>query len=195
MKKTDRMLIVDDNSSILEVLKIGLDGNNFDIDAFDNGEDALRVFKKNKYKFALLDIRLPGISGLELTKQINNIDDNVIIILMTGYPDINNVVEALRNKVYDYIIKPFKLAQIMAIIERAENTLELINENKNYLKIIKNLENENENLRNRIKKLAPMVYKFPRTINTKDSVSQKEVINSYTKHQDDSLLSYDNDEN
>jgi CheY-like chemotaxis protein len=81
------LVVVDDDVDIVQVLKLGLLRNGFSVDAFTNPEEALQSFKSNadSYCLVLSDIRMPGLSGIQLTKRIKAINPNVKLVLMTAF--------------------------------------------------------------------------------------------------------------
>jgi len=186
MTKIHEILIVDDDRSILEVLKIGIAEKGFRVDAYLDAEDALKNFTGGRYRYALIDIKLKGMDGLELSQEIIKIDNNIVVILMTGYPDIRNVVDALRSRVFDYLIKPFRLSQLFAVLEKAEKSIQINAENVLLKKYVTQLNKENQDLKTKIKKLSPMFFKY----NENNQKSPKEqVLDSYKKNQESLLFS------
>jgi CheY-like chemotaxis protein len=81
------LVVVDDDVDIVQVLKLGLLRNGFSVDAFTNPEEALQSFRSNadSYCLVLSDIRMPGLSGIQLTKRIKAINPNVKLVLMTAF--------------------------------------------------------------------------------------------------------------
>jgi len=190
MTKMHKILVVDDDKSILEVLKIGIAERGYHVDAYPTAEDALKDFQKGEYRYALVDIKLTGMDGLELSQELIDIDPGIVIILMTGYPDIRNVVEALRTRVFDYLIKPFRLTQLFAVLEKAEKSIKVNNENILLKKYVTQLKKDNEQLRAKIKKLSPMFFKH----NDNKMLSSKEkVLDSYKKNQNELLFPNEED--
>jgi len=82
-----KLLVVDDDSDIVEVLKLGLQKNRFLVDAFTNPEEALQSFKSNAeaYCLVLSDVRMPGLSGIQLAKKVKEASPSVKVILMTSF--------------------------------------------------------------------------------------------------------------
>lgn len=186
MTKINEILIVDDDRSILEVLKIGITEKGFNVNAFESAEDALKNFVEGRYRYALIDIKLQGMNGIELSQEIIKIDNDIVVILMTGYPDIRNVVDALRSRVFDYLIKPFRLSQLFAVLEKAEKSIQINTENVLLKKYVTQLNKENQDLKTKIKKLSPMFFKY----NENTQMSSKEkVLDSYKKNQESLLFS------
>ncbi len=191
MTKIHEVLIVDDDRSILEVLKIGISEKGLKVDAYESGEDALKNFTDGRYRYALIDIKLQGIDGIELSQEIIKIDSTIVVILMTGYPDIRNVVDALRSRVFDYLIKPFRLSQLFAVLEKAEKSIQLNAENLLLKKYVTQLNKENQGLKTKIKKLSPMFFKY----NENSQKSPKDrVLDSYKKNQESLLFSSDDED-
>lgn len=190
MSKIHEIMVVDDDRSILDVLKIGISEKGLRVSDYTNAEDALINFKPERYRYALIDIKLPGMSGIELSQELLKLDSNLIIILMTGYPDIKNVVEAIRSRVFDYLIKPFRLSQLYIVLEKAEQNIQMNAENQLLKKYAKELKKENEELKGKLKKLAPMIFKF----NENQFSTKENVLNSYKKNQDSLLFSSEDEE-
>ncbi|RKY52624.1 MAG: hypothetical protein DRP89_07410, partial [Candidatus Neomarinimicrobiota bacterium] len=136
-------------------LEIGLKDYGYDVLTSSKAMDAINIAKKRKFQFALLDIYLPDMSGIDLGVEIKKYILGFIIIFITGYPGIKSSIEALRHCAYDYIIKPFKIMQVVSILERASKELNLIGQNQDNLKIIRKLKEENKQLKAMLKKLMP----------------------------------------
>jgi DNA-binding NtrC family response regulator len=86
-KELGRLLIVDDDPDIVQVLKVGLQKNRFLVNAFTNPEEALQSFKSRaeSYSLVLSDVRMPGLSGIQLSKKVKEINPNVKVVLMTAF--------------------------------------------------------------------------------------------------------------
>jgi CheY-like chemotaxis protein len=86
-KPLAKLLVVDDDSDIVRVLKTGLLKNGFTVDAFANPQEALQSFKSNadSYSLVLSDIRMPGLSGMQITRKVKQINPNVKVVLMTAF--------------------------------------------------------------------------------------------------------------
>ncbi len=189
MSKIHEILVVDDDRSILEVLKIGISEKGLKVSDYANAEDALINFQPGRYRFALVDIKLPGMDGIEFSQEILKLDSNIIIILMTGYPDIRNVIDAIRSRVFDYLIKPFRLSQLFIVLEKAEENIQIKTENVLLKKYVKQLKIENDEFRSKLKKLSPMIFKF----NENNFSSKEQALNSYKQNQNSILFSSDDE--
>lgn len=115
----ERILVVDDELFVRELLLEFLSSQGYEVSLADSGENAVRLMQTEPMDVVLLDLKMPGINGIETLKQIKRIDPNALAIIMTGYPTIESSIEALRHGAYDYVIKPFKLNELKSSIERA----------------------------------------------------------------------------
>ncbi|MCD6333891.1 MAG: response regulator [Candidatus Latescibacteria bacterium] len=115
----ETILIVDDDPSIRGMLSEFLTDLNYHILQAESGEQALGYLEPGPVHLALVDLKLPGMDGIETVKAIKEKDANVLIIMMTGYPSTESAVRALRYHVYDYLIKPFELAGLQTMIRHA----------------------------------------------------------------------------
>ena len=118
----DRVLAVDDNPAIQKLVSVNLQARGYAVTAADTGEDALRLFTPGDYDLVLLDLILPGLSGLEVCTQIRQQSD-VPIIVLSAREDEDLKVRALDAGADDYVTKPFSheelLARVRAVMRRA----------------------------------------------------------------------------
>ena len=112
------VLVVDDEETITQILSKGFGNNGYTTFIASDADTALSIIKQNPIHFTLLDLRLPGKSGVELCKSISKISPNTINIIMTGYPGVKSVIEAMRTNAYDYLIKPFRIDSIFSVAEK-----------------------------------------------------------------------------
>jgi len=111
-----KILLIEDEVSIAELQRDYLEINGFTVDIKHHGEDGLQQALKGNYDLIILDIMLPGINGLELCKIIKGEKPNTPIIMLTALGTTENVVNGLDNGADDYLIKPFKFAELFARI-------------------------------------------------------------------------------
>ena len=119
MKRLGRVLVVDDEENIREVLSNYLENMNYDVLTAVDGQDALNKYSKGDFDLVISDLLMPTIDGLELLKRIKDIDNDVIFLMITGYPSIETAVDAIKKGAYDYITKPFHMEDVKLRIERA----------------------------------------------------------------------------
>ncbi|MBT5530362.1 MAG: response regulator [Cytophagia bacterium] len=111
--------IIDDEPLIREYLLDFLTGENYHVNTFSSGEEALPIIKENPPDLILLDLKLPGMSGMEILKSLKHDNPEIIIIIITGHGDISASVEAIKQGAWDFILKPAELAEINYTIQRA----------------------------------------------------------------------------
>ncbi len=114
-----KILVVDDDASIRNMLVIVLKEENYEVIAADSSESALKQLKSGGFDLVISDIKMPGISGIELLKKIKVINPDVPVIMITAFASANDAVEAMKLGAEDYITKPFNLDELKIIIDRS----------------------------------------------------------------------------
>ncbi len=123
-----RILVVDDELFVRELLLEFLSTEGYEVSLADSGEKAVELMQTQPADVALVDLKMPGIDGIETLKQIKRIVPDALVIIMTGYPTVESSIEALRQGAYDYVTKPFKLNDLKSSIEKALGEHELKSE-------------------------------------------------------------------
>ena len=113
------ILIVDDEKSMREFLKILLVKEGYKVITAQDGDRALELIQKSPVDLVVSDIRMPGISGLELLARIKDHDEDVPVIMITAFASPNDAVQAMKSGAYDYISKPFNVDEIKSVIHSA----------------------------------------------------------------------------
>ncbi|MGD9898518.1 MAG: sigma-54-dependent transcriptional regulator [Calditrichaceae bacterium] len=116
---TDRILVVDDEESVRYSFKRFLNSSDYQIDTAKNGAEALSKFKDNSYDMIILDVRLPDKSGIEILKELKEIDPNLVVLIMTAFGDTETTIKATKSGAYDYILKPFDIPEMKKVIAGA----------------------------------------------------------------------------
>jgi two-component system response regulator AtoC len=119
------VLIIDDEPLTLCTISRGLTGEGFEVSTAGSGEQGLKTFEDEKPDLVLLDIVLPGIDGVEVLRQIKAANPASIVVMMSAYHLVDRAVEAMKLGAYDYLIKPFHLADLAATLKRASEMLAL----------------------------------------------------------------------
>ncbi len=114
-----RILIVDDEATIRESLRESLIAEGYDAEIAESGEAALAKTHNTVYDLVITDLRLPGVSGLEILQALRNQGNGTPVIMMTAYGDVDTAVSAMRSGAYDFIPKPFKLSAIKKQVRAA----------------------------------------------------------------------------
>ncbi len=124
------ILLVDDEKPMLEWLSLLLEENGYRVNPFSNPADALRWGKENAPNVLVTDIRMPGMTGLELFGALRAHDPEVAGILITAFSSVETAVKAIREGVEDYLVKPFKADQLLLAIEKALSQRQVKTENE-----------------------------------------------------------------
>lgn len=113
-----RILVVDDEQIIREILSEFLSMEGYVVRSVESGERALSELRVRPYDLVISDLKMGGISGIELLEKITEENINVVAIIMTGFGTVETAIEAMRKGAYDYILKPFKVDAVMRVVER-----------------------------------------------------------------------------
>ena len=128
-KENYRILIVDDEFSVRDSLYNWFREDGYQVETAENAREALKKLQEKSFDIALLDIKMPGIDGIELQKRINKIAEDIIIIIITAYASVNTAVQALKEGAFDYVTKPFDPDELSHLIKNACNQRKLKTEN------------------------------------------------------------------
>ncbi len=120
-----KAIIVDDEINIQEILSILLKDFGFHVDRASNKNEAEKLISQNYYDLALLDLRLPDGSGIEILKKLKEKNPKTEAVIITAFASSDTAVEAIKLGAYDYISKPFELNELRLIIRNVKNKLEL----------------------------------------------------------------------
>ncbi len=112
-----RILIVDDDESIRTVLSTILSDEGYSVDMARTGKEAVKKSNTKLYNLALIDIRLPDTEGTTLLTRIKKTSPRMRKIIITGYPSLQNAVDALNKGADAYVMKPFDMRKVLATIE------------------------------------------------------------------------------
>ena len=123
-----RVLIVDDEKSIRDGSERVLSRMDFQVSTASRGEEALEMLKKDPVAIVLLDMKMPGIDGMEVLARIKEMDRGILVIVITGFATVETAIEAMKRGAYDFIPKPFEPDQLRMVVNRARERLRLTQE-------------------------------------------------------------------
>ncbi len=129
---TGDILVVDDNSFVLESTSLLLANHGFRAACCSTAEEASKVFRKHGADVVLTDVKMPGLTGIDLLKMIRAVDKDVPVILMTAYAELDLAVDAIKEGAFDFLIKPYKPEYLMHSVEKAVKYARLVKIAKNY---------------------------------------------------------------
>ena len=113
-----RILVADDEESMRWVLSKALRKKGYTVDLAADGNEALRQVREQSYDLAIVDIKMPGMTGLDFLDKAREVRSDLLVVVMTAEASMKNAVEAMKRGAYDYITKPFDLEVVDAIIEK-----------------------------------------------------------------------------
>src|SRR5437762_10131901 len=113
-----RVLVVDDNASLLRFLVSAFSANGCAVSQAAAAEQALSLITEQAYDLVVSDIKMPGLSGLDLLRAVKGKQPGTPVVLITGNPSVNSAVFGLRHGAYDYLPKPFSITEVRDLITR-----------------------------------------------------------------------------
>ncbi|MBI5875444.1 MAG: sigma-54-dependent Fis family transcriptional regulator, partial [Deltaproteobacteria bacterium] len=125
----ENILIVDDEKSIRDFLEIMLKKEGYRVSSASGGEEAMKLFNNSSYDLVISDVRMKGMSGVELLKNIKETSPDTIVLMVTAYASVDTAIDAMKAGAYDYLTKPFKIDEVKHIIKNALDRKRLETEN------------------------------------------------------------------
>jgi DNA-binding NtrC family response regulator len=129
MNRKTRVLVVDDDPVFQELVPEQLSMLGFEAAVADTGREALAALRQTDYDVVLLDVNMPGLSGLEALREIRQLEDAPEVIMLTGDNSLSTGIEAMRRGAYDYLTKPAQLDKMEAVIRKADEKRRLVRRN------------------------------------------------------------------
>ena len=129
MTSTATILFVDDDPKAGELMLRFSEGASYQVQVFQDPQKALAYFKQHQADLIISDLRMPKLTGIELLSAVRALDDAVPFIIITGYADVENAIEAMRLGASDFIKKPFDMDELRLQIEKTLQHVELVREN------------------------------------------------------------------
>jgi two-component system phosphate regulon sensor histidine kinase PhoR len=126
MIENSQILVIDDDSVIRMACEQTLKSEDLSVETAENGKIGLEKLKEQKYDLVLLDLMMPEMSGTVVLDRIREFDENIVIIIITGFATIESAVETLKKGVYDYIPKPFTPDELRNVVRRGLERRELL---------------------------------------------------------------------
>ncbi len=113
-----RILVIDDDKSIRETLKTVLETEGYVVDTAENGEEAIEKSRTEFFNLALIDIRLPNMEGTALLTDMRQTTPKMVKIIITGYPSLENAIEAVNKGADGYVVKPFNMKNLLSMVKK-----------------------------------------------------------------------------
>lgn len=112
-----RILVIDDDATVRKSLEAVLKENGYEVDVAGNGKEAIAKSKSRLYNLALVDLRLPDMDGIELLTAMREAVPKMVKIIITGYPSLENAIEAVNRGADAYIVKPYTMQDLLRKIK------------------------------------------------------------------------------
>ncbi|MGI8669272.1 MAG: sigma-54-dependent transcriptional regulator [Aridibacter sp.] len=120
------ILVVDDEKGQREILEMILSGEGYDVTTASSGEAAMKFVADRHFDLVLTDLKMTGMSGLDLLKELTDFDKSIIVLLLTAHGSVDSAVDALRLGAFDYLQKPYDSEKLLETISRALNQLKTL---------------------------------------------------------------------
>jgi len=121
MEGRARILVVDDEVGMCDFLRYLLEGEGYEVDDANSAAESLGKLAETTYDLVLADIKMPGMDGLEMLRQIKELDERTVVIVMTGYSSLETAIRAIKYNAHNYLTKPFDDPD--AVLAAVENGL------------------------------------------------------------------------
>ena len=129
MTKKPRILVVDDEPAMRESLKDWLMEDGYEVGLARSGKEAITMVQEKSWEVILLDLKMPGMDGLEVLKKLKELDSEAEILMMTAYATVDTAIQAMKEGAFDYLVKPFDPDEIEMLIKKIITHKELVLEN------------------------------------------------------------------
>ncbi|HEX6216696.1 MAG TPA: sigma-54 dependent transcriptional regulator, partial [Vicinamibacterales bacterium] len=129
-----RILVIDDESAIRDSLKMTLEYDGYEVMVAATGEEGVKLVEREAPDLVFLDIKMPGMDGLEVLQKLRHLVETVPIVVISGHADINTAVEATKLGAFDFIEKPLASERVLVTVRNAVDTRRLKTENRSYRK-------------------------------------------------------------
>ena len=128
MPRQTNILVIDDEKATRDSCCHVLTYDGYRVETAEDGDSGLQKIRKVKPDLVLVDLKMPGINGMDLLEKIRNIDPNIVSVVITGYATVESTVEAMKRNAYDFLCKPFTPKQLRVVVKRG--LAQLIDEKK-----------------------------------------------------------------
>ncbi len=132
MKNERSVLVVDDDISVRELLVSIIGDAGYNVADADSAEEAVKLLADIHFHLVVSDIKMPRMSGIELLKAIKQLNPDIPVILVTGFPDIDMTIESLKLGAHDFILKPFQVEYVLHAVDKAIEYYETLELKKKY---------------------------------------------------------------
>ena len=133
MEESIRVIVVDDEEGMREGMRRALQRQGYTVDTAQDGESALKLLRENRYALALVDLKMPGIDGFEVTRFINENLEGTVVVIVSALATVEAAVEVTQHGAFDFLAKPFVPKDLLRVVERALQQHSLLADRQQYL--------------------------------------------------------------
>jgi DNA-binding NtrC family response regulator len=136
-RERTRILIVDDEEIVRESLSAWLEKDGYTLATAQDGETAIDRVKKERWSILLVDLKMPGIDGLQVLENVRKVQPDAAAVIMTAYATVDTAVAAMKLGAYDYLVKPFDPEELSLMVQKIVAQQALVRENVLLRKVLK----------------------------------------------------------
>ena len=125
-----RILVVDDEEVMRDVLMTLLHGAGYDVELAADGASGLALARSGGFEAAVVDVMLPDISGIDLLQELKRVDAELVVLMITAFASVETAIDAMKKGAFDYVAKPFKHEEVLHILGNALRQRRLQDENR-----------------------------------------------------------------
>lgn len=187
-----KILVVDDEVTSVAIMKKVLEESGHTVSTVSDGKSALEKIKQFNYDILVTDFNMPGMNGIQLTKEVLSLEPDLIVILITAFFSIKSVVEAIKLGAFDYLTKPINKEELVLAVNRGLEKISLMNENLLLKHKLQSVENDGQaefdyptaspEIKNILKEANKVAKSDSTILITGDNGTGKEVLSKYVYH-------------
>jgi DNA-binding NtrC family response regulator len=136
-KSQFHILVVDDDEIVREAISSLLSEEGYAVLSAKDGIDAIKILRTEDMDLVITDLRMPGADGNEVLKYAVKNDPNIVVVILTAYGTLDTALNSIKDGAYDYLTKPFKIQEIILLVEKVFRRAQLIRENRELKKSLR----------------------------------------------------------
>jgi len=143
MELKGKILVIDDEDSVRESLATILKQMGYHVETRGDGKSAIRLFKQEKFDLVITDLKMAGLSGIEVLEKVKMLQPEILVIIMTGFASLESAIASIRKGAFDYLVKPFQVDALKLVVKRSMEMKRLA---ENNVMLLGDLKAKNEEL-------------------------------------------------